>query len=91
MLLSVLVGQLQAFFPEVLFHGWVHGQFLADGMAGQGPGELVPPLRFVFDGGGGSDVVGVEVKGVVVLADGFGDGVRLLRSHGLLWLTLEVV
>lgn len=37
--------ELQAFFfPEVSFHGWVHGQFFADGVAGKAPRELVPPF-----------------------------------------------
>jgi uncharacterized membrane protein YeaQ/YmgE (transglycosylase-associated protein family) len=48
MLGAIDVGEVGAFLTEMLFHGWVHGQFFADGVAGQGPGELVPPLGFLF-------------------------------------------
>ena len=48
MLLTVNVGQVKAFLAHMLLHGWIHSQLFADGMASQGPSELVPPFSLVF-------------------------------------------
>lgn len=65
----------------MLLHCGIHGQFFADGMSCQSPGELVPPLGLLFEGRGGADFGGVEVEGFVVCADGFGDGLGFCQRH----------
>lgn len=70
MLFAIGVGEVDAFLPEMLLHGRVHGQFFTDGVAGQRPGELVPPFGLLGERGGGFYFGGVDVEVFVVGADG---------------------
>lgn len=81
MLLSVFICQLQAFFSEMFLHCGIHCQLFTDGVASQGPGELISPFCLVFEGCGRANVVSVEVEGFVIGADGFGDGLGISGRH----------
>lgn len=85
MLLSVHVGEVDAFLTHVLLHGWIHGQFLTYSVPSQGPGELVAPLDLLLQGIGGPDLFSVAVNECVVGANGLANG--LAFRHGV-WYEL---
>lgn len=73
MLFLVSLGQTDTFFAQMLLHGGIPCQFLADGVAGDCPGQLVSPADFCCVVGGVLEVFVEDVEFVVVGTDGFGD------------------
>lgn len=73
MLFLISLGQTDTFFAQMLLHGGIPCQFLADGVAGDCPGQLVSPADFCCVVGGVLEVFVEDVEFVVVGTDGFGD------------------
>jgi len=76
MLLEICLGHLLAFLAELVDHGGIHCQLFADGVASESPDDLVAPLGLVCIGGAGEDLLVDPVDILVVVANGFADGLR---------------
>lgn len=74
MLLPIGIRQLHTFLTHIFFHCRIHGQFLANGVTGKRPSELITPLGLVFETAGGFDVGGILVDCLMVVADCLGNG-----------------
>lgn len=69
MLLPIGIRQLHTFLAHMFFHCRIHGQFLADGVTGKRPCELITPLDLVFKTAGRLDVDGILVDCLMVVAN----------------------
>lgn len=74
MLFPIHVCQIGPLLPHVLLQRRIHGQFFADCVTRQCPGQLVPPLRLRLDICGIPEVINVAINGFVVIAYCVRDG-----------------